>query len=108
MMGMRMPETCWAVFKRQVINLRNCCISLIYLNEWLCTDLQTLNKKKWCRHITPHILHLSTTWMKMLRWLFYPCDLNIQNPSDRRPSWMLYRTEISWTCQETNSGSLVV
>jgi len=26
MMSMRMPETCWAVFKRQVINLWNCCI----------------------------------------------------------------------------------
>jgi hypothetical protein len=29
MMGMRMPETCWVVFKRQVINLRNCCIWLV-------------------------------------------------------------------------------
>jgi hypothetical protein len=29
MMGMRMPETCWAVFKRQVINLWNCCIWLV-------------------------------------------------------------------------------
>ena len=29
MMGMRMPETCWAVFKRQVINLRICCIWLV-------------------------------------------------------------------------------
>jgi len=29
MMGMRMPETCWAVFERQVINLRNCCIWLV-------------------------------------------------------------------------------
>jgi len=28
-MGMRMPETCWAVFKRQVINLWNCCIWLV-------------------------------------------------------------------------------
>ena len=28
-MGMRMPETCWAVFKRQVINLRSCCILLV-------------------------------------------------------------------------------
>jgi hypothetical protein len=26
MMGVRMPETCSAVRKRQVINLRNCCI----------------------------------------------------------------------------------
>ena len=29
MMGMRMPETCWAVFKWQAINLRNCCIWLV-------------------------------------------------------------------------------
>ena len=29
MMGMRMPETCWTVFKQQVINLRNCCIWLV-------------------------------------------------------------------------------
>jgi hypothetical protein len=25
MMGVRTPETCWALHKRQVINLRNCC-----------------------------------------------------------------------------------
>jgi len=29
MMGMRMPETCWAVFELQVINLRSCCICLV-------------------------------------------------------------------------------
>jgi hypothetical protein len=29
MMGMRMPERCWAVFERQAINLRNCCIWLV-------------------------------------------------------------------------------
>ena len=29
MMGMRIPETCCAVFKRQVINLRNSCIWLV-------------------------------------------------------------------------------
>jgi len=33
MMGMRMPETCWAVFKRQVINLRSCFILLVDLFE---------------------------------------------------------------------------
>ena len=32
-MGMRMPETCWAVFKWQVINLQSCCIWLIDLVE---------------------------------------------------------------------------
>ena len=29
MMGVRTPETCWAVSKRQAINLRNCCIWLV-------------------------------------------------------------------------------
>jgi hypothetical protein len=33
-MGMRMPETCWAVSKRQAINLRNCCIWLVDSLEW--------------------------------------------------------------------------
>jgi len=28
-MGVRMPETCWAVSKRQVIYLRSCCILLV-------------------------------------------------------------------------------
>jgi hypothetical protein len=29
MIGKGMPETCWTVFKRQVINLRSCCILLV-------------------------------------------------------------------------------
>ena len=36
MMGMKMPKTCWAVFKRRTINLRDWCIWLVglfYLNE---------------------------------------------------------------------------
>jgi hypothetical protein len=32
-MGVRTPETCWAVHKRQIINLRNCCIWLVDLFE---------------------------------------------------------------------------
>ena len=31
MMGVRTPKTCWAVHKRQVISLRNCCILLVDL-----------------------------------------------------------------------------
>ena len=42
MMGMRMPETCWAVFKWQVRNLRNCCIWLV--DSFEC-NLQTLNSR---------------------------------------------------------------
>ena len=36
-MGMRMPETCWDVFKRQVINLRSCCILLVDSVESMIT-----------------------------------------------------------------------
>jgi hypothetical protein len=35
MMAVRTPETCWAVNKRQLINLRNCCISFVHLFELL-------------------------------------------------------------------------
>jgi hypothetical protein len=35
MVGMRMPETCWAVFKRQAIKLRDLCIWLVDLFEYL-------------------------------------------------------------------------
>ena len=35
MMGMRMPETCWAVFKRQALNLRDWCICLVDLFEYV-------------------------------------------------------------------------
>jgi hypothetical protein len=44
MMGMRMPETCWAVFKQQVINLRNCWIWLVDLFE--CTMMHRLANPK--------------------------------------------------------------
>ena len=37
MMGMRTPETCWAVHEHQVINLRNCCIWLVNLFEIMFT-----------------------------------------------------------------------
>ena len=33
MMGGEAPETCWATYKRQVINLWNCCILLVDLFE---------------------------------------------------------------------------
>ena len=43
MMGVRTPDTCWAVHKRQVINLRSCCIWLVDLFElfWFsyCCDM---------------------------------------------------------------------
>jgi len=40
MIGVRAPETCWAVIKRQVINWRNCCIYLVDLFE-LYDDART-------------------------------------------------------------------
>ena len=42
MSGMRMPETCWAVFKRQVINSRSCCILLVDSAE----KIQDITKSK--------------------------------------------------------------
>jgi hypothetical protein len=42
--GMRMPETCWAVSKRQIINLRICCILLVDSVE--CMMMYGLENRK--------------------------------------------------------------
>ena len=52
MMGVRTPETCWTVNKRQVINWRNCCIQLVDLFELLVCNLHQmlvvwLNEEEW-------------------------------------------------------------
>jgi hypothetical protein len=43
-MGMRMPETCWAVFERRAINLRDWCIWLVDLFE--CMMMHELTNSK--------------------------------------------------------------
>jgi len=40
--GVRTPETCWAVNKRQVINWRDCCIWLVNLFEELVRSASTI------------------------------------------------------------------
>jgi hypothetical protein len=69
MMGMRMPETSWAVFKWQVINLRSCCI-------WL---VDSVEKKRY--------LPVSTT-SKSLRQLL----LNFRSCSN---SWITFPAEVT-------------
>jgi len=44
MMGMRMPETCWAVFKRQAIKLRDWCNWLVDFFE--CMKMHGLTNPK--------------------------------------------------------------
>ena len=48
-MGIRMPETCWAVSRRQTINLLLIVASIwfIHLNVWRYTDLQTIITINW-------------------------------------------------------------
>jgi len=60
MMGMRMPETCWAVSKRQVINLRSCCILLVDSVE--CMMMHGLANPKIPRSIS------SLQWNQLINW----------------------------------------
>jgi hypothetical protein len=52
MMGVRTPETCWAVHKRQVINLRNYCIWLDDLFEKWNILYSWLRKRKLPRNVS--------------------------------------------------------
>ena len=47
MMGMRMPETCWAVFKRQAINLKDWCTWLVDLLEQWIKGTHVITRKIW-------------------------------------------------------------
>jgi hypothetical protein len=47
MIGERMPETCWAVFKRQEINLRDWCIWLVDSFKLSWMFLYLLMRKTW-------------------------------------------------------------
>jgi hypothetical protein len=52
-MGMRMPEICWAVFKRQVINLRSCCILLVDSVESMM--MHGLASSKFCWNVCNYL-----------------------------------------------------
>jgi len=47
MTGNTMPETCWAVSKRQVINLRGCCILLVDSVEKMIVFFVLVNSLWW-------------------------------------------------------------
>ena len=59
MMGMRTPETCWAVHKLQVINGRNCCIWLVDIFELsFCIFLHPPITIPWLSTLSPNNLSL--------------------------------------------------
>ena len=77
MVGMKMPETCWAVFKRRAINLRDWCIWLVDLFECMMMhgltnpkpflqfeDVRTANTSVW------NSPYLQNTWRKIYKIYF--------------------------------------
>jgi hypothetical protein len=71
MMGMRMPETCWAVFK-QVINLRNCCIWLVDSFECMMMHgLAYLNLSLFCRIVCQYTLSWGHVVVQLVEALRY-------------------------------------
>jgi len=80
MMGVRMSETCWAVFKRQVINLRHCCIWLVdslgfsvdlkwpqFLRNVFIKNISCLKKNRWQIILLSVRTHRAPT-LKLWRW----------------------------------------
>jgi hypothetical protein len=67
MTGTRMPETCWAVFKRRAINLRDWCIWLVDLFE--CMMMHGLTNPKHLIRFSflPHKLNFTP----ILIWFCY-------------------------------------
>jgi len=64
MMGIIMPETCWAVSVRQnnkILRLIVASSWVFYLSDWRCTEPQTLNLLDW---ITLAFIKLVTSWIQ--------------------------------------------
>jgi len=62
MMGMRMPETRWAVFKRQAIKLRDWCIWLVDLFECMMMHGLTNHKFRTFVYLLSKDLDRVSTW----------------------------------------------
>jgi len=79
MMGMRMPKKCWAVFKRQVMNLRNCCIWLADSFECIYTSVLLDNCKSGYLTLIPQAfcLKIATQADKCWREIKHSCDLEL-------------------------------
>jgi hypothetical protein len=72
MMGMMMPETCWAVFKRQVINLRICCI-------WLVDSVEKFEISR--------LIYRKTMLRYKISWKSTQCEPNCSMRTDRQ-KWL--------------------
>jgi hypothetical protein len=88
MMGMRMPEICWAVFKRQAINLRNCGILLV--DSFECMIMHGLGNPK--QYIYCTLRKCSRVCQNtFIQWCFFyrqltirPCEAMRRNRSKRQ------------------------
>ena len=67
-MGMRMPETCWAVFKRQAIKLRDWCIWLVDLSEDKKCSICSINPRYiwYIRRFGDYFSFLPSNWFNRI------------------------------------------
>ena len=64
-MGMRMPETCWAVSKWQVINLRICCIWLVdSVESMMMHGIPNTKKKPLLQHFIAYQINYNNEDIK--------------------------------------------
>ena len=92
MMGMRMPETCWAVFKRQAINLRDWCIWLVDLFEYMMTHGLTNPIFYWIVSRSPsvYIVLVQIHQVRIFYNPFFATNLHITlRPTIKSPKWPL-------------------
>jgi hypothetical protein len=86
-MGMRIPETCWTVSKRQLINSRSCCILLV--DSVKCLMMHGLAKPK------KYTLHYTPTWCSVISLIWdvcYACNPHNCMLISWIPNWLYHLT----------------
>jgi hypothetical protein len=106
MMGMRKSETCWALFKRQVINLRSCCIFFVDSVESMMTH-GLANAKSTNTHSEYAIIIALPLqqWLhersSMLRYTYTACVVVVKNSTLKFPHvlcWVIKATYFLRPC----------
>jgi hypothetical protein len=93
-MGLRTPETCWAVSKRQVVNWRNCCIWLvIYFSSMIMHGLTNFNPLNAELNPTCRLLILLGDLTFMGK-----CIVSISNKMQRSTVFLYLETALHVSC----------
>ena len=104
-MGRETPKTCWAIHKRQVINLWNCCILLVEIFE-LYDDAGTCERQT--KNLSYEMASRIATWKHnfIINSMFFP-KFYFKLTVFMNMQWKYILWFLNWNCPEGRWSFLI-